>query len=96
MKRIELENGFAVVNVDDMNEDELVLDIVEVKEKRKGTGSELVNMAIEYAREQEKKLTLCAYPQDDSIGLEELVLFYQNLGFDIDYDNGKEVLMSIE
>lgn len=96
MKRFELKNGYAVVSVDDMNEDELVLDIVEVKEKRQGTGTELVNMVIEYAREQGKTLTLCAYPQDDSIELEDLVSFYEELGFGVDYDDGAEVLMSID
>lgn len=89
------ENGYARVSEDDMNEDELVLDIVEVKEKRKGTGSELVKECIKYAESEGKKLTLCAYPQDDSIDLESLVNFYKKLGFSTDYDDGEEVLMSI-
>lgn len=89
MKKIELENGYIKLTVDDMEDTELVIDMVEVKEKRQGTGRKLVEMAIEYAKEEGfKKLTLSAYPQDDSIEYDDLIDFYRNLGFEIEYDDG--------
>lgn len=91
--RIEVENGYAIITEDDMNEDELVLDMVEAYEKRQGTGRQLVEMAIDYANEQNKALTLCAYPQDDSIDLDTLVSFYEAIGFEIEYDDDSAVLM---
>lgn len=92
---IKNENGFIKYSTDDMNENELVIDNVEVIEKRQGTGTELVNQLIEIARNENKELTLCAYPQDDSISLDDLVRFYENLGFEIEYDDGDEVLMRL-
>ncbi len=87
------ENGYINYSVDDMHEDEFVIDKVEAFVKRKGTGSALVNEVIKIAEEEGKALTLCAYPQDDSIELEDLVEFYKNLGFEIEYDEGSCVLM---
>lgn len=86
-----MENGFVNYSVED---DEIVIDNIEVIEKRKGTGSELVKKVIEIAEEMGKNIGLCAYPQDDSIELCDLVYFYEKLGFDVDYDDGNEVLMS--
>lgn len=93
MKKIEVENGYIEYDTDDMNENELVITKVEVYEKRKGTGSELVKKVIKIAQEEGKELTLCAYPQDDSISLKDLIKFYENLGFSVEYDDGSEALM---
>jgi len=89
---IELENGYVKID-QDINSNDLVLDMVEVKNKRQGTGTKLVKMAMKYARDNGKRLTLCAYPQDDSIDLESLVDFFERLGFDIDEDDGEAVTM---
>ena len=90
---IENENGFIRYAQDDMNEDDLIIEMVEVYQKRKGTGSQLVKQVMQIAQKERKGLTLCAYPQDESIDLKNLVKFYENLGFSIEYDDGSEVLM---
>ena len=94
--RIENENGYITYSIDDMNDEELVIDNIEVIEKRKGTGTKLVQQVIEIANKQNKKLTLCAYPQNNSITLSQLVNFYEKLGFNTEYDTGSAVLMYIE
>lgn len=74
----------------------IILDLVEVKEKRKGTGSTLVQMLISIAEDEQKNIELCAYPQDDSIDLADLIDFYESLGFTLDYSTGTEALMTYE
>lgn len=93
MRKIENENGYILFDIDDMNEDDLVIEKVEAYEKRKGTGTLLVKQVIQIAQKEGKGLTLCAYPQDDSIELSDLVKFYEKLGFSVEYDDGSEVLM---
>ena len=89
MKNFELENGYIRLAEDDMEETELVIEMLEVKEKRQGTGRELVKMAIKYARENGyERITLSAYPQDDSIKYTDLVTFYEMLGFEVESDDG--------
>lgn len=97
MKKIEMENGYIEYSEDDMNEKELVIELVEVKEKRKGTGSMLVKKVIEYAKQNDyEAVTLCAYPEDDSVELNGLIEFFESLGLDIEYDDGSEALMRYE
>lgn len=93
MKTIEIENGKLEYSYED---DVIILDLVEVIEKRKGTGRQLVQMLIAIAEEEGKDIELCAYPQDDSIELADLVYFYEDLGFSVEYDTGSEVLMKYE
>ena len=93
--RIEVENGYIELE-EGMEPGELVIEMVEAYEKRTGTGSKLVEMAKEYAKNEGKHLTLCAYPQDDSIELDELVAFYDGLGFEVEFDDGSEALMKWE
>lgn len=94
--KIENANGYIIYSADDMDENEIVIDHVEAYAKRRGTGSLLVSKVIEIAQNEHKKLSLCAYPQDESITLEELISFYVKLGFSVDYDNGEEALMSYQ
>lgn len=95
--KLEIKNGYIEYSIDDMNDEELVIDLVEVVEKRKGTGSKLVNEVIKYAKQNNyKAVTLCAYPQDNTIELKDLVRFYEKLGFDVEYDDGSEVLMKYD
>lgn len=92
--KIECTNGYLEYSVDDEEDNAYMIDIVEVINKRQGTGTELMKQFIKLADEEEKDITLCAYPQDGSITLENLVEFYENFGFEADYDDGKAVIMS--
>lgn len=94
--KIEKENGYLKYSVDDMNENEYVIDMVEVYNKRQGTGTQLVKEMIDIARRDGKELGLCAYPQDDSISYEDLLNFYIKLGFIVEYDDGEEAIMKYE
>lgn len=89
----EIKNGYIEIEQDELEENELVITMVYANEKRKGTGTELVKWAIEYAREQGKELTLCACPQDDSIELDDLIEFYAGLGFNEEYRQSDCALM---
>lgn len=92
-RRIEVDNGYIIFSDSITEENTIEIEEVSVKEKRKGTGSELVRKVIEIAQEEGKGLTLCAHPLDDSISTENLVEFYEKLGFTIDYDDGIIYLM---
>jgi hypothetical protein len=72
------DNGKLRYSIED---NEIVLELVEVKEKRKGTGTELINQLKEIAAEHQLPITLCAYPEDDSITQDQLNSFYEGLGF---------------
>ena len=91
--KIERENGYIIYSTSDMNENELVIDMVETYEHGKGTASELIKEVAKVAEKEGKDLTLCAYPQDDTVTLNELISIYEHLGFEVEYDNGEEALM---
>lgn len=92
--KIENENGYILYSNDDMDENVIDIDLVEVKQKRKGTGSKLVNQVIEIAKKEGKNISLCAYPQNDSITLSDLIKFYERLGFKLEYDDGNEAILN--
>ena len=94
--KIENANGYIIYSTNDMDENGIVIDYVEAYTKRRGTGSMLVKKVIEIAQNEHKKLSLCAYPDDESITLEVLINFYEKLGFAVDYDNGEQALMSYQ
>lgn len=94
--KIEKTNGYIEYSISDMDDNELVIDMVETYERGKGTATKLINEVIEIARENEQELTLCAYPQDETITLEDLVAIYKHLGFVVEYDCGEEVLMKYD
>lgn len=54
---IENENGYIRYTQDDMNEDDLIIEMVEVYQKRKGTGSQLVKQVMQIAQKERKGLT---------------------------------------
>lgn len=85
-----------LLSQDDMEEDELVLDIVEATAKRRGTGTRLVELAKKWSEKHSKVLTLCCYPQDDSIEYTDLIEFYSRLGFDTEYKDDEYALMRYE
>ena len=91
--KIEVENGYIVYSTDDMDSDAIVIDELEVYTKRVGTGSSLVNKVIE--ENPGKKISLCAYPINGDIDLEDLINFYESCGFSLDWDDGDVALMSI-
>ena len=91
--KITVDNGYIEYSEDELEDNAICIDMVEVNKKRQGTGKELVNKVIDIAIAEGKDITLCAYPQDDSIELFDLVSFYESCGFEIEYDDGSEVLM---
>lgn len=94
--KITKENGYIKYSIDDMDENTLVIDMVETYKRGQGTATELINEVIKIAEEENKNLELCAYPQDETITLEELVAIYEHLGFVEDYNNNEEALMHYE
>lgn len=78
MAQIKTDNGFINYSIE---EDELIIDLIVVEEKRKGTGKKLINECKIIARELNIPITLFAYPQDDSINQEDLNNFYNSCGF---------------
>lgn len=78
------EKGYIKYTIE---EDEITLDMIEVKVKHQGAGSELLNKLKDIAYSLDKKIGLYAYPQDDSITQEELRNFYYKNGFELDPDD---------
>ena len=91
--KIKDKNGFLIYSRDDMEKDTYVIEMIEAFEKRKGTGTKLINQMKKIANNKGKKISLCAYPQDESISLENLISFYENLDFNIVYDDGSAAIM---
>lgn len=83
---IRVNNGYINYTIE---EDEVIIDLVEVVEKRQGTGKELVKKVMEIASNEGKPCTLACYPQDDSISKEDLCRFYESLGFECEYRGNK-------
>jgi GNAT superfamily N-acetyltransferase len=83
-----LDSSFIQYSVED---DEVIIDLVKVETPRQGIGSKLVKMVIDLYNSEysDKKLTLWAFPQDDTIDLDSLISFYENLGFVITDDSMK-------
>ena len=82
--RVELDNGFALLTI---NEDEVIIDNIEVFQKRKGTGKKLIEMIKNIAYDLSLPITLYAYPQDDSISNEDLRTFYYSCNFELHCDD---------
>lgn len=95
MKKIILNNSYAQISQDDCDDNALVLDMVWVDEAERGQGigTQLVELAIEYAEEEGKTLGLYAEPQDDSTDQERLIAWYRRFGFKSDKEC--DALMSI-
>lgn len=79
---IKKDNGYITYSVE---EDEVIIDMVEVYEKRQGTGKALVEEVKKIAAELDRPVTLAAYPQDNSISKDDLCKFYEKCGFECDY-----------
>lgn len=83
---ISLTNGFLNYTVDE-DAEEVVIDLVKVNEQLKGTGRQLLNMVKDIACELGYKVSLYAYPQDDTITDDELFNFYRSCGFELSADD---------
>ncbi len=57
-----LENGYALVTVDNVDNNEVVIENIKVYEQRKGTGRQLIEMVKDYARELGLPIGLYAEP----------------------------------
>ena len=85
--KFENENGYIEFAIDECDDNALEIEQVEAFKKRQGTGNKLVNEVIEYARSNGyDKITLVAHPTDETIEFEDLIKFYENLGF-TEYQN---------
>lgn len=91
MKRV-LNDGYIQFHYDE-DDDEVIIDMIEVKTKRRGTGTALIQFAKDYASKKGKDLTLCAYPQEEGLELEDLVNFYEKNGFTTEWSDDSEALM---
>ena len=91
----EIKNGYIELSKDCCDNGAYEIDMVQVNEKRKGTGTKLMQWAIKWATKKDVNLTLCACPQDDSIELEDLVKFYESFGFEETYRQSDCVLMKM-
>jgi hypothetical protein len=75
------DNGYLSYTI---NDDEITLDSIKSKSKRKGTATKLINELKEISRVEKKPIGLYAEPQDDSISEEDLIDFYYKNGFELD------------
>ena len=64
-----------------------MIDLLEVKEKRKGTGRKLVDMVKDVACDLGYNVSLYAYPQDNTITDSELKAFYESCVFELSADD---------
>ncbi len=60
----------------------LEITLLNAVKKREGTGTSLVNAIIEYAKKINKDIIVYAIPIGPFIGIEQLVNFYKDLGFE--------------
>lgn len=91
MDKYEVANGYICYGEDDCDDDAIVIEDIEVYERRKGTGRQLINKVIEAS--EGKKITLCAYPTCGDMELKELISFYEACGFTLDWDDGNCAIM---
>ena len=96
--KYETENGYIIIGVDECDNETLVIEDLEAYEKKKGTGKQLVKMAVDFAETEGKRLSLCAHPtydegQEGFISFSDLVEFYENNGFCVDCVMGDCAIM---
>ena len=94
-----IKESYISYSVDCMNDTELeITDIFVIKEDRgQGKGRELVESAIEYARENGYlTVGLYAEPQtDDGLDGDALIEFYRSCGFESDADSNELMTYTI-
>jgi hypothetical protein len=82
--KIEIEKGYALYSIE---EDEIIIDMVFAEVKNKGIGSKLISLLKQISIDNKLPLTLCSYPQDNSISQEDLNSFYFKNGFSLHPDD---------
>lgn len=87
--KYEVENGWVQYDEDN---GELVIENMKVFVQRQGTGSQLINHVKDVAEKKGLNIGLCAHPQDDTIGFDELCEFYEANGFEQTYCDGSTAL----
>lgn len=83
---IAVENGRLDYTVDEDME-EVIVDKIKVDVQRKGTGKKLLEEVKEIAFEFGYKVSLYAYPQDNTIDDDGLRAFYESCGFELSADD---------
>ena len=84
MAIIKNENGSLEYTIE---YDEIIIDLIEVKEKRKGTGKQLIDELKSIAAELNLPIVLFVVPQDDTIDKDSLICFYKKCSFDFHPDD---------
>jgi len=86
--KFQIENSYVQLSIDDSEDNTLVVDIVCVEElnRGQGIGTQLMRLAIDHAKKNDKKLSLYAEPQDDTVEEDRLIEWYRDLGFESDGD----------
>jgi ribosomal protein S18 acetylase RimI-like enzyme len=86
--KFQIENSYVQLSIDDSEDNTLVVDIVWVEElnRGQGIGTQLMRLAIDHAKKNDKKLSLYAEPQDDTVEEDRLIEWYRDLGFESDGD----------
>jgi hypothetical protein len=93
--KIELPSQSYIEYSVDIDTQEVIID--DIKSFQKGDGTKLAQAVIdiynaEYA-DNNYSLTLYAYPQDDTIDQENLVKFWESVGFEVDSEQGGDGVM---
>ena len=79
-ERLTTKGGFLNYTEED---EEIVIDLIEVTDRKKGIGTKLIEKMKEISKQKNKPLTLFAYTQDEkAITQEALEQFYEKLGFE--------------
>ena len=89
-KDIKNENGYLLYSV---QRNEITIDNIKVFSKRNGTGKKMVEELKDVARELSLPIGLYSYPQDNTIGQNDLNQFYFSCGFEFDKDDTDNRLM---
>ena len=81
--KLEYKDGLLKYSIDE-NSGNLIIDSIEVKNKRQGIGSKLMDEVQNVAKAKgAKKIELNAFPKDDSISSKDLINFYEGKGYNV-------------
>ena len=84
MAVIKTPNGSLKYSIEDS---EIVIDMIVVYKKRKGTGKKLIEELKLLAVKKNLPIVLIAIPQDETISKDGLINFYKSCGFDFHPDD---------
>ena len=88
-------NEDVIVTLTEKTDNTMEIDYLEVpkKQQRMHIGQKMVNIFIEYAKEQKKDIVVAAYPIENLISQADLIKFYKSCGFEQDeHSTDKNVL----